>query len=62
MPLPSLDELLSEARSEIEREFETLRREVEHIAEDVKKRRLSELDELVAWFSSELSRIGGRRG
>ncbi len=62
MPLPSLDELLNEARSEVEREFENLRREVEHIAEDVKKRRLAELDELVSWFSSELSRIGGRRG
>ena len=59
MPLPSLDELLGEARNQLEREYENLVREVRHIAEDVKRRRLAELDELVSWFASELRRIGG---
>ncbi len=59
MPLPRLDELLSEARAQLEREYENLVREVRHIAEDVKRRRLAELDELVSWFASELRRIGG---
>ncbi len=61
MPLPSLDELLSRARGELDAEYEALKREVGHIAEDLKRRRLAEIDELVKWFASELARVGGRR-
>ncbi|AEM39824.1 apolipoprotein AI [Pyrolobus fumarii 1A] len=60
MPLPSLDELLRDARNELDREFDALKRELQHVADDVKKRRLAEVDELVNWFASELKRIGSR--
>ena len=58
MPLPSLEELLSRARAELDTEYDALSREVRHIVEDLKRRRLAEIDELVNRFVEELKRVG----